>query len=168
MKVFDNLYFVGQTEYSAWAVLTSDGVIVLDPLIDYSVADEVVGGLEKLGADPSAIGTVIVSHGHSDHAGGASFLQDRYHARVILAEEDWDLMDRTKASWRKPRRDIVAGDGHKVTLGDATFTLHRRRGTGRHVVNSDPPTRRASRRVPRLLGRATLDWLAIAPLTSLR
>ena len=40
-KVFDNLYFLGQTEYTAWAVVTSDGIIVIDPLFDYSVEDEV-------------------------------------------------------------------------------------------------------------------------------
>src|SRR5262245_9625586 len=30
VKVFDNLYFVGMTEYSAWAVKTSEGVIIVD------------------------------------------------------------------------------------------------------------------------------------------
>jgi len=31
-KVFDNLYYLGQSEYSAWAVTTSDGIIVVDAL----------------------------------------------------------------------------------------------------------------------------------------
>ena len=35
VKVFDNLYFVGQTEYSAWAVTTSDGIILIDTIYDY-------------------------------------------------------------------------------------------------------------------------------------
>ena len=30
VKVFDNLYFLGMTEYSAWAVNTSDGIIIVD------------------------------------------------------------------------------------------------------------------------------------------
>ena len=30
VKVFDNLYFVGQTAYTAWAVVTSEGIIVID------------------------------------------------------------------------------------------------------------------------------------------
>src|SRR5438067_8542106 len=34
VKVFDNLYFVGQTEYSAWAVTTSDGIILVDTIYD--------------------------------------------------------------------------------------------------------------------------------------
>src|SRR5688572_25257307 len=47
-KVFDNLYWVGQTQFSAWAVKTSAGIIVIDALYDYSVEDEIVGGLTKL------------------------------------------------------------------------------------------------------------------------
>jgi metallo-beta-lactamase class B len=46
--VFDNLYFVGQTEYSAWAVTTSAGIILIDTLWDYSVEDEVVNGLTSV------------------------------------------------------------------------------------------------------------------------
>ena len=41
VKVFDNLYFVGQSEYSAWAVTTSEGIILFDTLFDYSVEEEV-------------------------------------------------------------------------------------------------------------------------------
>src|SRR5215207_5904263 len=72
VKVFDNLYFIGQTEYTAWAVTTSDGIIVIDPLFDYSVEEEVVKGLSKLGLDPKRIRYVVVSHAHSDHVGGAA------------------------------------------------------------------------------------------------
>jgi metallo-beta-lactamase class B len=83
VKVFDNLYFVGQTEYSAWAVNTSDGIILIDTIFDYSVEAEVVDGLKKLGLDPSKIKYAIVSHGHGDHSGGAKFLQDRFGTRII-------------------------------------------------------------------------------------
>jgi len=41
VKVFDNLYFVGMTEYSSWAVNTSDGIIIIDAIFDYSVEDEI-------------------------------------------------------------------------------------------------------------------------------
>ena len=121
-KVFDNLYFVGQTEYSAWAVTTSAGIIVIDTIYDYSVEDEVVGGLRKLGLDPAQIKYAIVSHGHGDHSGGAKFLQDTFGTKVILSAADWDLLDRSNGT--KPRRDIVATDGMKLTLGDTTLTLH--------------------------------------------
>ena len=126
VKVFDNLYFLGQTEYSVWAVTTSAGVILIDSIFDYSVDDEVVGGMKKLGLDPATIKYVIVSHGHSDHSGGAKYLQDRFNAKVLLGAEDWDLLDRSNGT--KPRRDVVATDGQKLTLGDTTITIYKTPG----------------------------------------
>lgn len=122
VKVFDNLYFVGTKEHTAWAVTTSGGIIVIDPLYAYAVEDEVVEGLKTLGFDPATIKYVLVSHGHGDHAGGAAYLQDRFDAHIVTA--DWDLLDRTTSGPRKPKRDIVATDGQKLTLGDTTLTLH--------------------------------------------
>ncbi len=37
VKVFDNLYFVGTQEHTAWAVVTSAGIIIIDPLFAYAV-----------------------------------------------------------------------------------------------------------------------------------
>jgi metallo-beta-lactamase class B len=124
VKVFDNLYYVGQTEYSAWAVTTSEGIVIIDPIFDYSVEAEIVQGLRKVGLDPADIRYVIVSHGHSDHAGGARLLQDRFGARVILTAEDWDLLAATGGDWPKPRRDIEAEDGYELRLGGITLTLY--------------------------------------------
>ncbi len=124
VKVFDNLYFVGQTRYTAWAVTTSEGIIIIDPLFDYSVEAEVADGLTKLGLDPETIRYVIVSHGHRDHVGGARYLQDRFGARVILGAADWDLLDSSGGDWPKPRRDIVAEDGYELRLGETTLVLH--------------------------------------------
>lgn len=121
-KVFDNLYFLGQTEYSAWAVTTSAGIIVIDTLFDYSVEDEVVGGLTKLGLDPAQIKIVIVSHAHADHHGGAKYLQERFGAQVYLSAVDWELLERSPEP--KPRFDKVITDGQKITLGDVTLTLY--------------------------------------------
>src|SRR5262245_43434732 len=120
VKVFDNLYYLGQSEYSAWAVSTSEGIIVVDALFDYSVEDEIVNGLTKLGLDPKTIKYVLVSHGHSDHAGGAKLLQDRFGARVIMSAADWDLIARNTQAWPKAKRDMVATDGQRLTLGDTT------------------------------------------------
>jgi len=121
-KVFDNLYFVGQSEFSAWAVTTSEGIILVDAIYDYAVEEEVVGGLKKLGLDPTTIKYVIVSHGHADHSGGAKFLQEKFGARVVLSAEDWELLERSNGP--RPKRDVVATDGMKLTLGDTTLTLY--------------------------------------------
>jgi metallo-beta-lactamase class B len=124
VKVFDNLYFVGEKEYSSWAVTTSEGIILLDTIWDYSVEDEIVGGLKKLGLDPAQVKYALVTHGHIDHVGGAKFLQDHFGTRIILSAADWDLVEKSPRIPTKPRRDMVATDGQKLTLGDTTITLY--------------------------------------------
>jgi metallo-beta-lactamase class B len=122
VRVFDNLFFVGQTEFSAWAVTTSEGIILVDTIFDYSVEDEVDKGLRTLGLDPTKIRYAIVSHGHGDHSGGAKYLQERFGTRIILSAADWDLLDRIGGT--RPRRDLVATDGQTLTLGDTTLTMY--------------------------------------------
>ena len=159
-KVFDNLYFVGQTEYSAWAVVTNDGIIVIDPIFDYSVEEEVVNGLRALGFDPTAIKYVLISHAHSDHVGGASYLQDRFNAKVIMSEADWALLDSTTTSWRKPRRELVATDGQRLTLGDTTLTLHLTPGHTLGTISTLIPVRDGSaRHVVAYWGGTAFNWL---------
>jgi metallo-beta-lactamase class B len=123
VKVFDNLYFFGQSEYSVWAITTSQGIIVLDTIFDYSVEDEVVDGMKKIGLDPANIKYAVVSHPHPDHDGGAQYLQEHYGTRVIMSPADWDVLDKRTAG-AKPKRDIEATDGQKLTLGDETATLY--------------------------------------------
>jgi metallo-beta-lactamase class B len=123
VKVFDNLYFFGQTEYAVWAITTSQGIIVLDTIFDYSVEDEVVEGMKKLGLNPANIKYAIVSHAHPDHDGGARYLQEHYNTRVIMSPADWDVLEK-RTNGTKPKRDIEATDGQKVTLGDTTVTVY--------------------------------------------
>ena len=58
----------------------------------------------------------------SFHFGGAKFLQDHYGTHVYMSAEDWDVLDRLNGT--KPKRDLVATDGQKFTLGDTTVTMY--------------------------------------------
>ena len=116
-KVFDDLFFLGQTAFSVWGLRTSEGIILVDAIFDYSVEAEVVDGLRKLGIDPAEIRYVIISHAHGDHSGGAAFLQ-KLGAKIVMSEADWELYENTDAK-EKATRDIVATDGFTITLGDA-------------------------------------------------
>jgi metallo-beta-lactamase class B len=143
-KVFDNLYYVGMTEYSAWAITTSQGIILLDAIFDYSVEAEVDDGLKKLGLNPADIKYVIVSHGHLDHAGGAKHLQEQYGAHLIMSAADYDLLDQQNPTW-KPKRDMVATDGQKLTLGDTTLTLYLTPGHTEGTISTLIPVRDGGR-----------------------
>jgi metallo-beta-lactamase class B len=158
-KVFDNLYFVGQSEYSAWAVTTSAGIILMDAIFDYSVEDEVINGLKTLGLDPSQIKYVVVSHAHGDHVGGAGFLQKR-GARIVMSAADWDLMEAAKVAFAKPTRDIVATDGQKLTLGDTTVTLQVTPGHTLGTISSLIPVKDGGRQhVAAYWGGTAFNWL---------
>jgi glyoxylase-like metal-dependent hydrolase (beta-lactamase superfamily II) len=115
-RVFDDLYFLGQTAFSVWALKTTEGFILVDAIFDYSVEAEVIEGLRKLGLDPAQIRYVIISHAHGDHSGGAGILQ-RHGARIVMSEVDWALYEKSNEK-DKARRDIVATDGMALTLGD--------------------------------------------------
>jgi len=119
--VFDNLYMLTTKMNSAWAVKTSEGIILIDTLFGYAAQDAIVDGLKKEGLDPADIKYIIVSHAHGDHDGAVKFLQDTYKPHIIMGPKDWELSARQADP---PRRDMEATDGQKLTLGDTTVTIY--------------------------------------------
>ena len=124
-KVFDNLYFVGGKIHSSWALKTREGIILFDTIYPYNSEELIVGGMKKVGLDPKDIKYVLISHAHQDHIGGAEMLQKRYGAKVVMAAPDWELVEKYPNRFKTmaPKRDIVAADGMKLTLGEATVTM---------------------------------------------
>ena len=111
MKVFDNLYYVGEREYSSWAVTTSAGIIIIDPIYDYSVEEQVVGGLKKLGLDPAQI-----------NMSSSACTPGSRKARMVLAERfvpayaDGARLGDARAQHAElaqPKRDMVVADRQK-------------------------------------------------------
>lgn len=129
-RIFDNLYSVGQNAVSAYAIDTSEGIILIDALNNEAEArDILVPNLVQLGLDPARIRYVIITHGHGDHWGGAKFLQDTYGAKVVASEADWAMIESPGrgggpfANLVPPRRDIVAKDGDSLALGGTTVQM---------------------------------------------
>jgi metallo-beta-lactamase class B len=124
-KVADNLYFLGTKIHSAWAIVGSQGIIVIEALYDYAAKDEILGGLKKLGLDASKVKYLILSHAHGDHDGGAKLLQDAIPGvHLIYGAEDWEAVDKsTNHLGGKPKHDMVGDDGMKVSVGDASVQI---------------------------------------------
>jgi metallo-beta-lactamase class B len=125
-KAFDDLYWIGTASRSTWVLTTGEGIILYDTQSVYDAEDVIVGGLRKLGLDPALIKYVIVSHAHENEVGGAKLLQERYGAHVVMGEGDWEMVAESVNGFPngKPKRDIVATDGMKITLGGRAVTLH--------------------------------------------
>jgi metallo-beta-lactamase class B len=130
-RVFDNLYFVGSHWTNAWAITTSKGIILLDAMDNASEAEHIIeAGLRNLGLDPATIRYVVVSHGHSDHYGGATYLKEKFGARIVMSAQDWALVARSRGEATKPGRgeipaeDVAVRDGDHIVLGDTSVELY--------------------------------------------
>ena len=62
-----------------------------------------------------------------------------------MSAADYDLLDQQNPPW-KPKRDMVATDGMKLTLGDTTLTLYSRRGTPTGTISTIIPVRDGGQR----------------------
>lgn len=124
-RVADNFYFLGTKIHSAWALVGSEGLIILEALFDYAAPDEIAGGMKKLGLDINKVKYIIVSHAHGDHDGGAKFLQDAVpSAHLVYGGPDWDAVDAsTNHAGGKPKHDTVGVDGMKFSVGDASVQI---------------------------------------------
>jgi metallo-beta-lactamase class B len=124
-KVADNLYFIGTKIHNAWAIVGSQGTIVVEALFDYAAEEEILGGLKKLGLDKNKVKYVILSHAHADHDGGAKLLQDEIPGvHLVYGAEDWEAVDKsTNHAGGKPKRDMVGADGMKISVGDASVQI---------------------------------------------
>jgi metallo-beta-lactamase class B len=124
-KIFDNLYYIGFNDVGAWALTTSQGIIVIDSLNTPEEAEKIlISGMEKAGLDPKQIKYVIIGHGHFDHFGGTPYLQRTYKPHVLMSAADWDFIVASPQRNRElPARDVSITDGQMLTLGDTTLTM---------------------------------------------
>jgi metallo-beta-lactamase class B len=126
-RAFDQLYYVGTNIVGAWALKTSAGIILFDTMNDTAEASGVIEpGLRALGLDPADIRIIVLTHGHGDHWGGAKYLQDKYHARVLLGRADVGLLAlRNDGRWPEPPHiDGDIRDGMTLELGGTRVRLY--------------------------------------------
>lgn len=146
-RAFDNLYYVGSAWVSAWAISTSQGIILIDALNNGPEAERLIdGGMRKLGLNPSGIRFILVTHAHGDHYGGVEYLVPRYRSGIVASEIDWRQLEGklefNSPHWGPPpkydaTRDRRVNDGDKVTLGDAAVTVNITPG---HTLGTITPT----------------------------
>jgi metallo-beta-lactamase class B len=128
IALFDNLYYVGNSYVCSYILKTSDGLIMIDTLYG-EFSQKTIDAMKQVGLNPKEIRYVIVTHGHSDHYGGAKLVQGISDARVALTEADWTLMEHSSrgdgdAIVHRGARDIVIKDGDTLTLGDTTLKFY--------------------------------------------
>ena len=127
------LYYVGLSDNTSFLFKTSQGDILLDPLMEAS-AEDVRHNIEALGVNLKDIKIIIQSHAHGDHVGAMAKFKDWTGAKVVvMAEDAEELADGGKSDYRNikgaegyppVRADEIIHDGDKVKLGDVSLVAH--------------------------------------------
>jgi hydroxyacylglutathione hydrolase len=83
--------------------------ILVDTGIPHT-AGRVMHTLQSLGVEPSAVGLILLTHGHVDHAGSAQALQELTGAQIAIHYRDRELLEKglvvAPPMWHAPGRVI--------------------------------------------------------------
>src|SRR5438128_9413323 len=62
VKLFDNVYAVGNSEATVYALTSADGIVLIDSGFADRVESVVVPGLQKAGLDPAKVKYILLGH----------------------------------------------------------------------------------------------------------
>ena len=123
VKLFDNVYAVGNSETTVYALTSSEGIVLLDAGFENKAESVLVPQLQKLGLDPARVKYILLGHGHADHFGGSKYFQDKYGTKIAATAADWDLISApARGGGAIPAKDVVLAEGQPFKFGDLTIT----------------------------------------------
>ena len=128
IKIFDNLYYVGNDFVSSWLLVTDEGLVLIDAMYGKYPA-YILQSVRELGFNPNQIKYIFCTHSHYDHFEGADTLKKVTHARVGMTDYDWQVAEgKIDAPYKSVRvtmkRDMVINDGDSLTLGKTTIHFY--------------------------------------------
>ena len=132
-EITEDTYIIGDSDISdsrdCSVYLLNLGELVLIDTGTGPSANKIIQNIEKLGFDPARISTVILTHCHIDHVGGAQEFKKRFGSRIVMHEIDAEAVERgdsrmTAAYWYGVNFAPLAVDvrltkeEEKLTVGD--------------------------------------------------
>lgn len=136
-KILDDVYAIGNIGTTVYVLRTSAGLLMIDALgggsadaTSAQLESQLLPGFRALGLDPAQVKIILVTHGHADHFGGASYFQDHFGSKVYVSAADWATMEnpargrggRGGTPTSIPKHDGEIADGVPIRLGDLTVT----------------------------------------------
>ncbi len=107
-EIVKGVYIVGSSDITdpkdCSVYLADVGELVLIDTGGGTSVDAITGNIARLGLDPAKITTIILTHCHIDHIGGAHVFKKRFGSRIVMHELDADVVERgdsrmTAAHW---------------------------------------------------------------------
>jgi metallo-beta-lactamase class B len=131
-RVIGNVYFVGQDDLASFLIVTPKGNILVNTGYDFSVP-EIRESIGLLGFRFQDIKVLLVTHAHSDHAGGLATVKKLTGARMLAIEEEAELLNTGGKSdylfgssgWFAPVKvDSTFRSGEPIELGGTVLMPH--------------------------------------------
>jgi metallo-beta-lactamase class B len=133
-RIAPNLYYVGSRDLASYLITTPAGDILINSNL-VSSPPQIRRSVEQLGFHFSDIKILLISHAHSDHAGGSAEILKQTHAKYMVMDADVSSIQtggRTDFAHFKPfppaHVDSTLRDGSTVQLGGITLTAHKTAG----------------------------------------
>lgn len=89
VKLFDDLYFVGNKMIGTWIICTDQGLVLIEGGAEADHWETCLKpGLEKLGFGNEKILAMLLTHGHFDHYAGCEHLRKATGCDICLSAKD--------------------------------------------------------------------------------
>ena len=113
-EIFDDVYLVGTGKDACLIYDTGDGIVITDAMTSEKDFTQIVKpAMDEFGLDASRISVVMITNGHADKTGFASYLKQTYGTQIYMNTLDADLSPDLSIDV-----DLTEGD---LTFGAFTF-----------------------------------------------
>ena len=126
-QIIGNVYYVGQADYAAYLVTTPAGHILIDATFESEVL-LIRKSIEDLKFRFQDVKILVITHAHRDHAGGAFRVKELTGAKLMVMEQDVEVLERGGPDMPKVKVDRVLHDKDQIELGGVKITARRTPG----------------------------------------
>src|ERR1035437_1577496 len=126
-KIYGPVSHIGPLTVCAYVVETADGLVVVDTGYDKD-GDLLANNIRSLGLDPAKVKLILLTHMHSDHAGGTKRLAGISGAKVMIHEKDAPVLETGMYKGKQVavpavKVDRKLKDGEVVEQGGMAFKM---------------------------------------------
>src|SRR5437870_6858178 len=137
-RIVGNLYWVGSYDLATYLITTPQGHILINTGVG-DTAKQIKASAERLGFNLADTKILTATHGHFDHVSGMAELKRMTGARLIVSEQDKELLesggrldfrfgDTPGARFEPVKVDGTFKDSDTISLGGTVLTAHHHPG----------------------------------------
>ena len=137
-RMIGNVYWVGSYDLATYLITTPQGNILINTGVG-ETAKQIKASVEQLGFNLADTKILTATHGHFDHVAGMAELKRMTSARLIVSEQDRELLesggkmdfrfgDTPGARFEPVTVDATFKDSDTIALGGTVLTAHHHPG----------------------------------------